>query len=157
MTIAARTWFSAAVIWKEVDGIIYFLVQDMWPSHLVRRVPEQVKFPGGKMVPGEANPTVTLKREVPDETGLRLKKGAKSEVVYEYERPGEKPGEDHTQVFYLIPYGSFEGELRKQDVRDGLEVLGPPRWVPALELGRELWDSHQGALLAGLRRVGLMS
>jgi hypothetical protein len=60
-------------------------------------------------------------------------------------------GPDHTQHFFVIDPGDYEGQLRTEprtEVEAGrpTEYLGPPMWVSARQLFQEMFSPHRKVL-----------
>ncbi len=137
-----RSWFSALIVWKLVDGVLYVLLQDALPHFGQQR--KQTKFPGGGSEdhPEDRNFFATGKREFQEETHLRFKEGEPDlPAVY-----SQIKGDCHQQLFYLVPLDSLEGELRTEVIFDNNSTLFPPYWVRVDEMGSVcLHENHEPA------------
>ncbi|HEY4505597.1 MAG TPA: hypothetical protein VJG67_02805 [Candidatus Paceibacterota bacterium] len=155
------SWFSAAVIWKIEDGVLWIMVQQLKSTHpLYAHNPAEVKMIGGTNTdhPEDGDPLATLRRELkdetadpdrPEETGLIMRPGFVPEVIYE--PPATSSG--HQKFFYLVPWTELTGEIRTVPIKDGDDEVSVPRWERADELHRVLYRTHQAALHWTVQRL----
>jgi len=146
------THYACAIIWREspVNKEIEFLVINSRSKdpRTGRETPWQVKFPGGmNRVPDEPV-SVTIQREVLEETHLAF---LVSEGIWRSE-----VNTGHTKYGFLVNFADCRGDLRKDTLIDNGDEMSPPYWVPATTLGRELYHSHQAALLVACRELGIL-
>lgn len=148
-------WFAGAVVYKVERGQVYLLVQNSRSlDSRFRSQPGQVKFPGGTDSghSTDRSPRDTLRRELREETGLRYTK-PHTKILCSI--PPRVEGELH-RFFYLVPFEDCRGSLRYREIVDGRDLISPPHWVRAEEVGRELYWTHQKALLQTLRHFRLV-
>jgi 8-oxo-dGTP pyrophosphatase MutT (NUDIX family) len=141
----ASEYFAGAVI-IDGDRVLVVDVNTLVPDYIT--TPTQTKFPGGKEDPVDGgDPFYTAIREVHQETGLEIPLTSPREILCKVEVT-----EEHFRIFYLIRFGSCRGEVKKTETLDEKSTVSAPRWVPIEEVGRELYWSHQPALLEILNR-----
>jgi 8-oxo-dGTP pyrophosphatase MutT (NUDIX family) len=148
-------WFAGAVVYKVERGQVYLLVQNSRSQDpRFRRQPVHVKFPGGTDdgCSSDISPKDTLRRELREETGLRY---GEPDPKILCSLPPVREGELH-RFFYLVPFEDCRGSLRHGEITDGRDLISSPRWVRADELGRELYKTHQRALLQTMRHFRLV-
>lgn len=148
--------FACAVIWRIQKGKKELLVQDVISTYEGKRGKQQTKFIGGMQRLPEDSIEVTLTREIVEESYLRYS-GSLNEiwagVVYDRNHP-EKV--HHTKHGFLVPFVECTGELRSEPIDDSNDYMFPPEWLPADEVGRRLYSSHQPILLAALHHLSFM-
>ena len=151
-----KKWFAGAVVYKWVSHTPYFMVLDSTSTSRKRRPPfKKTKFPGGmnKKHPEDLDPRMTVSRELEEETGLRQKPGTEPKYLLDFV---ERRRGTIQMVFYLVALEDCEGVLRTTELRDGADLLSPPYWVKANEVGRVLFETHQPALVKSLQYFGLV-
>ena len=144
------THFSAAIVWREEAGEIFFLLQDSKDNRKQNSL-IKTRFPGGMNKPPDEDPVTTLRREIKEELWQELKESLPEAV---HEDINDKDG--HRHIFYLIPGGDLTGDLRQVEIVDGSDRLFPPRWVKSGEVGWYLYETHQLAFVRAMKRIGLM-
>jgi 8-oxo-dGTP pyrophosphatase MutT (NUDIX family) len=147
------SWFSAAIIWRinpENGELEFLVVEHKWkPGNRFPYFPPRMKFPGGKMGT-DASPEITLHREIEEETGLRLKPGARVMAFFNKTAPvPEAPAYLHEKRFSVISYEDLEGEIRKVVKEDQSSILMPPVWRRAE--GIELYGGHRKAARSSVK------
>ena len=151
-----KRWFAGAVVYKWVSHTLYFMVLDSTSTSRKRRPPfKKTKFPGGmnKKHPEDLDPRMTVSRELEEETGLAQKSGTETKYLLDFI---ERRRGMIQMVFYLVALEDCEGVLRTTELRDGIDLLSPPYWVKADEVGRILFETHQPALVKSLQYFGLV-
>lgn len=148
-----KTHFACAVIYRTIldNGRLgcEFLVVDYRSVNPKTGQPSelQTKFPGGmNRVPDEPV-SVTVQREILEETYLACLPNSKE--IW------KKEVGEHTKYGFLIGINDCRGELRTEILNDKGDELLPPRWVSATTLGRDLFHGHQGVYLAACAELGV--
>ena len=147
-----RKWFAGAVIYKWENELLYLLVQTSRSvDWRYSSLPPQVKFPGGTNIghPEDGGPVDTLKREVKEETGMRL-----DAPKYLCDLPENRDG--IRRWFYLSAIEDCVGELRREEILDGSDILSSPYWVRVDHLSRMLFRTHLIPLRRAIRYFGLV-
>lgn len=148
------SWFSAGIVWRinECGELQFMVVEHRWrQGSQFSYFSPRFKFPGGKM-DMESSSQATLERELFEETGLRIRPGARPRLVYS--RPTEipdEPGYAHEQRFYLLRYDDLYGELRDNPKFDKNSTLMPPIWVKAE--GVQLYRRHTKAARYAVKQI----
>lgn len=136
--------YAGAIVYaKLVDILAYVALNSRSTLPQYESQGEQVKFPGGsnRDYPDETDPWETCKRELFQETGLRVKPGVRPVIMYEVTL-----GNGHRKVFYIISIEDCEGELRTEEIMDGDDRLSAPYLITE-EAAREfVYETHQPAL-----------
>ncbi|MBI2065627.1 MAG: NUDIX domain-containing protein [Candidatus Zambryskibacteria bacterium] len=132
-----RRYFAAGVIARRTKKGLEFLVLEAEYESGHR----EIKFPGGMEDKADSgNPHRTLREEIEEETGLRLKDGAEPRLIREVLK------EDHQQFFFFLWRSNFRGSVRRVPIKDGLTVLHPPFWVNLETLRTRLYRTHRPVL-----------
>ena len=148
-----KSHYVGILIWRRnpEDKGIEFLVLDSVSTdpRTGKETKKQVKFPGGmNRIPGESI-ELTMQREGLEETYLAFIPGDAIKVWEKEINP------EHTKYAYLIPFSACRGELRKDELRDSGDVISPPYWAKADDLRYKLYDTHQPALFAAGKELGV--
>lgn len=128
---------GAAIIDRyQEDGIPRCLVV---PSTWIKRLdkPPDVKFPGGMHKVTDEDFEATIRRELPAETGLRIKQGAILPPPDGYKL------EEQWKYLFLLNRRQCRGTRRKVTIPDGDSLLDPPRWLTYEELEEQLFPTHR--------------
>lgn len=153
--------YVCAVIWRRrpASGAIEFLVQDGYSTNpeTGRKSDMQTKFPGGMQRLPTDRISVTLPREILEETYLSFNINNAVEIwrqeVFDRRDPTKL---DHTKHAFLVSAEDCTGELRTETITDANDEILPPYWEPAETLGRKLFHTHQPILLAAMRYLDLL-
>jgi 8-oxo-dGTP pyrophosphatase MutT (NUDIX family) len=141
-------WLAAAIITRTEKGVLEVMVVDQTSTHpKYKGRPMQTKFPAGTEENHEQeDKTVldTLRREILEETGLTIPENYLPRLILSENLPG------HFKNFYLIPRSDMLGEEKTEDAVIDFDHMKPPRWVAIDTVGRELYRSHQPALLKAM-------
>jgi len=144
--------FACAVICRQTREGMEALVLDSISTdpRTGRKSEVQIKFPGG-MQKGSEEPFNTMRREVLEETGLKVERGRE---VYKAPSPSDPK---LIQFGYLVEIDDCSGRLRDQKpIVDGDTVLSQLRWVDLRVIRRGgLFPTHHGVFLAALRDLYL--
>ncbi len=151
----SHLWFSGGVIWKKEGNDLYFLLQGNTSTNPRYGFDTQVKFPGGgnNEHPEDITPIHTLRREIMEETNLRIKDDADLPVLCEIPKLW-----GYKQFFYLIHESAIESmeDLRKEVKYDEDSRLDPPTWVHVSEAKLAVYKTHQPPLAQAIREIDLM-
>ena len=143
-------YFAAVVIAREGNrGIEILCVRSQdWKEGEQGRV--LTRFVGGMEEPEDRGDLIkTLRREVLEKTGLRIKEDAKVRCL------GNFGTWSHSKHFFYLSASDCDGAVRQQEVIDRrrARTMFPPKWVPLVEVGDELCITHQPALRAFKKQV----
>ncbi len=139
--------YAGAIIYREneFDGMVELLVIDTKSLHpKYTHKPMQTKFIGGTEeghAEEDRDMLGTLRRELTEETDLRLPEEYVPEVIWIKEIPG------HTKNFFLIPSFVLLGELRLVEKTIDGDWMSPPYWVDFETACHRLYPTHQAPLL----------
>jgi 8-oxo-dGTP pyrophosphatase MutT (NUDIX family) len=101
---------------------------------------QTTKFPGGLAEPEDGgDPEKTLKRELEEESGLRVRSDAKTYLLL-------KTHDNRDRYFYLVRKRDCLGTLRIKIIKDGPTTLFRPHWVDFENFEADLFARHQTAL-----------
>lgn len=151
--------YAAAVVWDYIPGTrrIHVVLEDVITTYPPgQQGKRQTKFPGGMQREPIDPISVTLSRELAEETFLRYS----GELVEIWSQPvfdrvdGAKL--DHTKHAFLVPYSECTGELRTVELQDQNDLMFPPYWEPMETAHHKLWRTHQPILVAAMRHFGLL-
>lgn len=157
----AKDYFAGGVIYRKgPNGLELLAVTVKTTEARFQDQKPQVKFPGGTNDghPEDRGVLDTLRREIEEETGLRVKKEARLEMIY-YEKLKADPFRQrppHFKEFYLVSFDECEGELRSEESRGTDTMVSVPRWYEVDELKWVLYRTHQKALLHTLDHLSCM-
>ncbi|MBA3732912.1 NUDIX hydrolase [Patescibacteria group bacterium] len=144
--------WAGAIVWRFCKGRLEVLVIDSKSvDSRYSKKPTQTKFPGGgrKKRKKERTPVLTMRRELWEETGLRLKPAVVPEEIHVVV-------ENFPMFFYLIKEEDLEGKIRMHEILDGTDRLSSPYWISDEEAIKKVFRTHQMALLKALQHLGLM-
>ena len=135
------------IIYKWVGDLPELLVQDsrsLNPKY--SQYPAKTRFPGGMQeLEDKGNLLMTADREVAQETFLRRKSEPEPIIVYNEIRGYAQ------KVFFLIPFYSMTGNLRRSSLVDGDSFIFPPRFESADKLDSMLYGVHKVAFRRAIR------
>lgn len=144
--------FACAVICRRTREGMETLVFDSVSTdpRTGRKSEVQIKFPGG-MQKGSEEPFNTMKREVREETGLKVERGRE---VYRAPSPSDPK---LIQFGYLVEIDDCSGRLYdKKLITDGNTELSNLRWVNLRVVRRGgLFPTHHGVFLSALNDLSL--
>lgn len=143
--------FACAVICRRTREGMEALVFDSVSTEprSGRRSKVQIKFPGG-MQKGSEKPFDTMRREVSEETGLKVERGRE---VYRAPSPSDPK---LIQFGYLVEIDDCSGRLRNKKLMDGNTELSNLRWVNLRVVERGgLFPTHHGVFLSALKDLYL--
>ncbi len=114
-------FFAASVIVRRRHSHYEVLVEDAeYPDG---HKETKLAIGGMQEAIDSGNPARTARREVEEETGLKMRDHVDPRLVHELE-VGE-----HKKFFYLMWRGNFKGSIRRKKIKDGDTTLHPPMWV----------------------------
>lgn len=79
----------------------------------------------------------TIRRELPDETGLRVRQGAKLLSPFGYKL------DEQWKYLFILKRKQCRGRLRKGEIPDGESILSEPQWLTYTELVEKLFHTHR--------------
>ncbi len=114
-------FFAASVIARRRHNHYEVLVEDA--EYADGRKETKFAIGGMQEAIDSGNPARTARREVEQETGLKMRDHVDPRLIHELE-VGE-----HKKFFYFMWRGNFKGSIRRKKIRDGDTILHPPVWV----------------------------
>jgi 8-oxo-dGTP pyrophosphatase MutT (NUDIX family) len=131
-------WNSAFAICSLDNGIWSFLILESKQTPISRKLK---RWPGGKAKGHDKKPERTGRRELKEETGLRLKPSAKVLELGSYEVEN-----GHIQHFFGALYKDCIGTLRNEiKHEESGAILYVPRWVTLEYAMAHLDGNHRRA------------
>ena len=129
---------AVSVIIRRRHGCHEYLVQDVE----YKDGGVVTKFVGGKEEPEDnGNPQKTIREEVEEETGLRLRDSVEAKILLESVTKRGNP-----LFFFLLWRGNFKGNIRRDVIHDDRAKLYPPRWITRAELEKQICPTHRPVL-----------
>ncbi len=138
---ARGRYFVAGVIARWKKQRLQLLVMNTKIVEGPRAGERSLKFPGGmEESQDNGNPEKTLRAEIEEETGLRIRDNAIVSLL------SKVSVEDHDKYFFLVWKRDCEGARRTKTIKDGNTVLYPPHWADLEFLKPVLYRTHRLAL-----------
>ena len=142
MLTLSKSYFAAGIIARRRKNKIEYLVMKTEKLYGPDAGLLLTKFPGGmEEPPDNRNPEKTLREEIEEETGFRIKDGANVRVLLQQEVM-----DNHHKFFFLTWRSQCRGRLRTETIDDGHTRLYRPEWVDLDTLHTIICDSHRPVL-----------
>lgn len=144
-------WFAGAVIYRMgLSGIEFLVIDCRSTNPRYRGKPMQTKFVGGTEeghLLEDVTILGTLRRELTEETDLRLPEGYSPMLIHSESLPG------HLKNFYLIPFSDLIGTIRTEEKTIEDDQMSKPYWIDSQTACRLLFRSHQPALIKAIDHI----